>query len=221
MEEVERLAIERAKALFSVGYVNVQPHSGAQANMAVLLSLMKPKDPLLGMDLSHGGHLSHGSPKSFSGHLLSAFFYGVDREKERIDFQHLRQLARKCRPKVIIAGASAYPRTLDFAAFREMAEEAGAFLLADIAHIAGLVAAGIHPSPVPFAHAPPCCLGDPVRHPHSDGSRDEGGGDARNGSQDQSGLAGLERGTLQGEDRGASKRVMLSIPHLCGSTEEL
>ena len=149
MEEVERLAIERAKALFSVGYVNVQPHSGAQANMAVLLSLMKPKDPLLGMDLSHGGHLSHGSPKSFSGHLLSAFSYGVDREKERIDFQHLRQLARKCRPKVIIAGASAYPRTLDFAAFREMAEEAGAFLLADIAHIAGLVAAGIHPSPVP------------------------------------------------------------------------
>ena len=106
------------------------------------------------MDLSHGGHLSHGSPKSFSGHLFSAFSYGVDREKERIDFQHLRQLARKCRPKVIIAGASAYPRTLDFAAFREMAEEAGAFLLADIAHIAGLVAAGIHPSPVPFAHAP-------------------------------------------------------------------
>ena len=128
------------------------PTPGPRLIWRDLLSLMKPKDPLLGMDLSHGGHLSHGSPKSFSGHLLSAFFYGVDREKERIDFQHLRQLARKCRPKVIIAGASAYPRTLDFAAFREMAEEAGAFLLADIAHIAGLVAAGIHPSPVPFAH---------------------------------------------------------------------
>lgn len=152
VDEVERLAIERAKSLFGAEYVNVQPHSGTQANMGVLLSVMQPGDVLLGMDLSHGGHLSHGSPKSFSGQLFSPFFYGVDREREQIDMQEVTRMAREHRPKVVIAGASAYPRTLDFSAFREVAEEVGAYLLADIAHIAGLVAAGVHPSPVPFAH---------------------------------------------------------------------
>ena len=151
MDVVESLAIERAKQIFGAEHVNVQPHSGSQANMAVYFSVLKPGDPILGMDLAHGGHLTHGSRVSFSGILYRAFFYGVDRATERIDYDALRKLAEECRPRIIVAGASAYPRTLDFPKFQEIAKAVGAYLMVDIAHIAGLIAAGLHPSPVPYA----------------------------------------------------------------------
>lgn len=145
----ESLAIERAKEIFGAEHVNVQPHSGAQANMAVYQAVMEPGDTLLGMNLSHGGHLTHGSPVNFSGKLFKAHHYGVDRETERVDLEELRELALTHKPKLIVVGASAYPRTLDFEKFRHIADEAGCMLMADIAHIAGLVAAGLHPSPIP------------------------------------------------------------------------
>lgn len=145
----ESLAISRAKELFGAEHVNVQPHSGAQANMAVYQCVMEPGDTVLGMNLSHGGHLTHGSPVNFSGKLYNVFHYGVDRESERVDFEELRRLALEHRPRLIIVGASAYPRILDFDTFRMIADEAGSMLIADIAHIAGLVAAGLHPSPIP------------------------------------------------------------------------
>lgn len=145
----ESLAISRAKELFGAEHVNVQPHSGAQANMAVYQCVMEPGDTVLGMNLSHGGHLTHGSPVNFSGKLYNVFHYGVDRESERVDFEELRRLALEHRPRLIIVGASAYPRILDFETFRMIADEAGSMLIADIAHIAGLVAAGLHPSPIP------------------------------------------------------------------------
>ena len=151
MDVVESLAIERAKQIFGADHVNVQPHSGSQANMAVYFSVLKPGDPILGMDLAHGGHLTHGSRVSFSGILYRSFFYGVDRATERIDYDALRKLAEECRPRMIVAGASAYPRTLDFPKFQEIAKAVGAYLMVDIAHIAGLIAAGLHPSPVPYA----------------------------------------------------------------------
>jgi len=149
VDVVERLAIERAKALFGAEHVNVQPHSGSQANMAVYFSQLKPGDTMLTMDLTHGGHLTHGSPVNFSGKFFRVIHYGVRKEDERIDYEALLELARQERPQLIVAGYSAYPRELDFAAFRQAADEAGALLVADIAHFAGLVAAGIHPSPVP------------------------------------------------------------------------
>ena len=151
MDVVESLAIERAKQIFGADHVNVQPHSGSQANMAVYFSVLKPGDPILGMDLAHGGHLTHGSRVSFSGILYRSFFYGVDRATERIDYDALRKLAEECRPRMIVAGASAYPRTLDFPKFQEIAKAVGAYLMVDIAHIAGLIATGLHPSPVPYA----------------------------------------------------------------------
>jgi len=151
MDVVESLAIERAKQIFGAEHVNVQPHSGSQANMAAYFSVLKPGDPILGMDLAHGGHLTHGSRVSFSGILYRSFFYGVDRATERIDYDALRKLAEECRPRMIVAGASAYPRTLDFPKFQEIAKAVGAYLMVDIAHIAGLIAAGLHPSPVPYA----------------------------------------------------------------------
>jgi len=147
---VETLAIERAKQLFGAEHVNVQPHSGAQANMAVYFSVLQPGDTILGMNLSHGGHLSHGSPVNFSGRLYNAVFYGVDRKTETIDFNEAEAQAKKHRPKIIVVGASAYPRTIDFEPFREIANRVGACIMADIAHIAGLVATGIHPTPVPI-----------------------------------------------------------------------
>lgn len=147
----ESLAISRAKEIFGADHVNVQPHSGAQANMAVYLSVLKPGDTLLGMNLSHGGHLTHGSPVNFSGQLYNVFHYGVDKETEQVDFEELRRLALEHKPKLIIVGASAYPRILDFEKFREIADEAGCMLMADIAHIAGLIAAGLHPSPIPHS----------------------------------------------------------------------
>jgi len=147
----ERLAVERAKLLFDADHANVQPHSGTQANMQAYFSLLEPGDTILGLNLAHGGHLSHGHPVNFSGRYFKTAFYGVERETGTIDYDQLRASAIASRPKLIIAGASAYPRTLDFARFAAVAEEVGAMLLADIAHIAGLVAAGLHPSPVPHA----------------------------------------------------------------------
>ncbi len=148
VDEVEILAVERAKRLFGAEYVNVQPHSGSQANMAVYLSVLKPGDLILGMDLSHGGHLTHGSPVSFSGMIYRSISYGLDQKSQRIDYNQVRDLAKAHKPKIIIAGASAYPRRIDFHHFSEIASETGAYLMADMAHIAGLVAVGLHPSPV-------------------------------------------------------------------------
>lgn len=148
---VEQLAIDRAKELFGAEHANVQPHSGSQANVAVYLALLKPGDTILGMDLSHGGHLTHGSRASISGKYFNSCFYGVDPETERIDYEKAMQIAGECKPKLIIAGASAYSRFIDFAKMREIADEVGAYLMVDMAHIGGLVAAGVHPSPVPYA----------------------------------------------------------------------
>ncbi|MBI5740809.1 MAG: serine hydroxymethyltransferase [Nitrospirae bacterium] len=148
---VESLAIERAKKLFGVEHVNVQPHSGTQANMAVYFSVLKPKDKILGLSLSHGGHLSHGVQVNFSGMLYKTYSYGVDKKTGLIDYDEVRKLAKKHKPKILLAGASAYSRTIDFKALSGTAKEVGAYFLADIAHIAGLVATGNHPSPVPYA----------------------------------------------------------------------
>lgn len=147
---VERLAIERTKKLFGAEHVNVQPHSGSQANMAVFLSFLQPGDTILGMSLNHGGHLSHGTPVNFSGMLYRGVTYGVNRDGF-IDYDEVRRIALEHRPKIIIAGASAYSRIIDFKAFSDIASEVGAYFMADIAHIAGLIAAGLHPSPVPYA----------------------------------------------------------------------
>lgn len=148
---VENLAIERAKKLFGCEYVNVQPHSGAQANMAVFQAFLKPGDTFMGMNLDHGGHLTHGSPANFSGKVFHCVPYGVN-EEGFIDYDKVREIALECKPKLIVAGASAYCRTIDFKRFREIADEVGAYLMVDMAHIAGLVAAGLHPSPIPYAH---------------------------------------------------------------------
>ncbi len=152
VDVAEDLARDRVCELFSAGYANVQPHSGSQANMAVYFALAKPGDAILGMDLSHGGHLTHGSPVNFSGKLFNVAFYGVDRETETIDYDNVLEQARKHQPRIIIAGASAYPRTIDFARFRAIADEVGAYLVVDMAHIAGLIAAGVHPSCIEHAH---------------------------------------------------------------------
>ena len=148
---VEQLAIDRAKKLFGAEHANVQPHSGSQANVAVYLALLKPGDTILGMDLSHGGHLTHGSKASISGKYFNACFYGVDPETEMIDYEKAMQIAGECKPKIIMGGASAYSRIIDFKKMREIADEVGAYLMVDMAHIGGLVAAGVHPSPVPYA----------------------------------------------------------------------
>lgn len=148
---VEDLARERAKQIFGAEHVNVQPHSGAQANMAVYFSVLEPGDTVLGMNLAHGGHLTHGSPVNFSGILYQFVEYGVDKETEYIDYDEVRKKALEHKPKLIVAGASAYPRAIDFAKFREIADEVGAYLMVDMAHIAGLVAAGLHENPVPYA----------------------------------------------------------------------
>ena len=151
VDEVEEIARKRACALFGAEHANVQPHSGANANLAVFFALLKPGDTVLSMNLSEGGHLSHGSPVNISGSYFNIVPYGVDAETHRIDYDEVLRLAKECRPKLILAGASAYPRVIDFAKFREIADEVGAYLLVDMAHIAGLVAAGVHPSPVPYA----------------------------------------------------------------------
>ena len=151
VDEVETLAIERAKKLFGAEYANVQPHSGAQANMAVFFALLQPGDTVMGMNLNDGGHLTHGSPVNMSGKYFNIVAYGVDKETETIDYDALQKQAEECKPKLIVAGASAYARTLDFPRLSEIAHGVGAYLMVDIAHIAGLVAAGEHPSPVPYA----------------------------------------------------------------------
>jgi glycine hydroxymethyltransferase len=148
----EQLAIERAKKLFNAEHANVQPHSGTQANMAVYFSVLQPGDTILAMRLDHGGHLSHGSPVNFAGKFFKVVYYGVSPETETLDYDQIRELAREHRPKIIVCGYSAYPRRIDFKAFREIADEVGAYLLADIAHIAGLVVSNEHPSPIPYAH---------------------------------------------------------------------
>jgi glycine hydroxymethyltransferase len=150
-DEVERLAQKRAKKLFNVEHVNVQPHSGTQANMAVYFAMLQPGDTIMGMSLPHGGHLSHGSPVNFTGKLYKTVFYGVNKETGYIDMEEVRRLANEHKPKIIITGASAYPRIIDFKAFAEIAKEVGAYLMADIAHIAGLIVTGLHPSPVPYS----------------------------------------------------------------------
>lgn len=151
VDEAESLAIARAKELFAADHANVQPHSGTQANMTVYLAVLKPGDSYLGMNLAHGGHLSMGSPVNFSGMLYRVIPYGVSEQTETIDYDELERLAKEQRPKLIVAGASAYPRIIDYARFREIADEIGALFMVDMAHIAGLVAAGLHPSPVPYA----------------------------------------------------------------------
>ena len=148
----EDIARKRACQLFGCNFANVQPHSGANANLAVFFALAQPGDTILGMNLAHGGHLSHGSPVNISGKYFNVVPYGLDDEKETIDYDKLLETAKACRPKIIIAGASAYPRIIDFARFRQVADEVGAYLMVDMAHIAGLVAAGVHPSPIPHAH---------------------------------------------------------------------
>jgi len=149
---VERLAIERAKQLFGAEHANVQPHSGANANLGVYFAAIKPGDTVLGMNLSHGGHLTHGSPVNISGMYFNFIAYGVDPKNEIINYDEVLSIAKKCSPKLIVAGASAYPRIIDFKRFRDIADEVGALLMVDMAHIAGLVSAGLHPSPVPYAH---------------------------------------------------------------------
>ncbi len=151
VDEVEEIARERAKKLFQAEHVNVQPHSGSQANMGVYMSILEPGDTVLGMNLTAGGHLTHGHPLNFSGTLYRFVDYGVTREDEQIDYEEVRRIALKEKPKLIVAGASAYSRTIDFAKFREIADEAGAYFMVDMAHIAGLVAAGLHPNPAPYA----------------------------------------------------------------------
>ena len=151
VDVVENIAIERAKELFGAGYANVQPHSGAQANMAVFFALLEPGDTVLSMSLAHGGHLSHGSPVNMSGKYWNIVPYGVSETENVIDYEEVRRLALECKPKLILAGASAYPRIIDFEKFSAIAKEVGAYLMVDMAHIAGLVAAGVHPSPIPYA----------------------------------------------------------------------
>ncbi len=151
VDEVEDLARERLKKLFAAEHANVQPHSGSQANMAVYMSVLQTGDTILGMDLSHGGHLTHGSPVNFSGKLYNFISYGVDKETETIDYDQLKKIALENRPKMIVSGASAYPRIIDFEKIREICDEIDAYMMVDMAHIAGLVATGLHPSPVPYA----------------------------------------------------------------------
>ncbi|HDK7174717.1 TPA: serine hydroxymethyltransferase [Clostridium botulinum] len=151
VDEVEDLARERLKELFGAEHANVQPHSGSQANMAVYMSVLQPGDTILGMDLSHGGHLTHGSPVNFSGKLYNFISYGVDKETETIDYELLKKIALENKPKMIVSGASAYPRIIDFQKIREICDEVDAYMMVDMAHIAGLVATGLHPSPVPYA----------------------------------------------------------------------
>jgi glycine hydroxymethyltransferase len=181
VDVAENLARERAKALFGADHANVQPHSGSQANMAVYFSLLKPGDAILGMDLAHGGHLTHGAPVSFSGKMYKVARYGVNRETERIDYDELARIARESRPRLIIAGASAYCRVLDFERFRKIADEVGAYLVVDMAHIAGLVATGLHPSPIKFAHFTTTTTHKTLRGPRGgmvligkDGENDQG-----------------------------------------------
>ena len=167
VDVAESLAIERAKSLFGADHVNVQPHSGTQANIAAYLALLKPGDRIMGMKLSHGGHLTHGAPASFSGKWYKFFHYGVARETERLDYDYIEELARRHKPKLIVAGASSYPRSIDFERFRRIADTTGSYLVVDMAHIAGLVAANLHPSPVLYADVVTSSTHKTLRGPRS------------------------------------------------------
>jgi glycine hydroxymethyltransferase len=167
VDAVERLAIERAKALFGAEHVNVQPHSGSQANFAAYFAVLQPGDKILAMNLAHGGHLTHGSPVNFSGQLFQVIPYGVDPKTERLDYDQVRRLAQEHRPRMIVAGATAYPRHFDFPRLREIADEVGAYLLVDMAHFAGLVAGKVHPDPVPYAHLVTSTTHKTLRGPRS------------------------------------------------------
>ena len=167
VDEVERLAIDRAKELFGAAWANVQPHSGSTANFVIYHTVLEPGDTLMGMDLSHGGHLTHGSPVNLSGILYNVVSYGVDKETERIDYDAARMKAREHKPKLIICGATAYSREIDFARFRSIADEVGATLLADVSHISGLIAGGVHPSPLPHAHVTMTTTHKSLRGPRS------------------------------------------------------
>ena len=181
VDMAENLARDRAKALFGADHANVQPHSGSQANMGVYFAAIKPGDTILGMNLAHGGHLTHGAPVSFSGKLYKVVHYGVDKDSERIDYDELARIAREAKPRIIVAGASAYARILDFERFRKIADEVGAYLMVDMAHIAGLVAAGLHPSPIKLAHFTTTTTHKTLRGPRGgmifvgkDGENDQG-----------------------------------------------
>jgi len=167
VDKVEQLAIDRAKELFNCAWANVQPHSGSTANAIIYATLLEPGDLIMGLDLNHGGHLTHGSPVNFSGTLYSVVSYGVDKETERINMETVRQIAVENKPKLIICGATAYSRTIDFAAFRAIADEVGAYLLADVSHISGLIAGGEHPSPIPHAHVVMTTTHKSLRGPRS------------------------------------------------------
>ena len=167
VDMAERLVRKRAKALFGCEHVNAQPHAGAQANMAVYMALISPGDTMLGMNLSHGGHLTHGHPLNFSGKYFTVVPYGVSKDDEQIDYEELRKLAREHKPKLIMAGASAYPRITHYDKFREIADEVGAYLVADIAHIAGLIIAGLHPNPIPHCHVVTTTIHKTLRGPRS------------------------------------------------------
>lgn len=167
VDKIEQLAIDRAKQLFGAAHANVQPHSGAQANFAVFLTLLEPGDKIMGMDLSHGGHLTHGSPVNVSGKWFKVSHYGVSEQTEQLDYDQIRELALRERPKLLICGYSAYPRVIDFEKFRSIADEVGAYLLADIAHIAGLVASGLHPDPIPHCHVVTTTTHKTLRGPRS------------------------------------------------------
>ncbi len=167
VDKIEQLAIDRAKQLFGAAHANVQPHSGAQANFAVFLTLLQPGDKIMGMDLSHGGHLTHGSPVNVSGKWFQVSHYGVNKETEQLDYEQIREQALRERPKLLICGYSAYPRVIDFEKFRSIADEVGAYLLADIAHIAGLVASGLHPNPIPYCDVVTTTTHKTLRGPRS------------------------------------------------------
>ncbi len=167
VDQVEQLAIDRAKQMFGCEHVNVQPHSGSQANMACYMAVLNPGDTILSLDLAHGGHLTHGLKANFSGKLYNVVHYGVSREKEVFDYDEILRLAKECKPRMVVTGASAYPRTIDFAAFGRIAKEVGAYHMADIAHIAGLVAVGLHPSPVPHADFVTTTVHKTLRGPRS------------------------------------------------------
>ena len=167
VDKIEQLAIDRAKELFGAAHANVQPHSGAQANFAVFLTLLQPGDKIMGMDLSHGGHLTHGSPVNVSGKWFQVSHYGVNKETEELDYEQIREQALRERPKLLICGYSAYPRVIDFEKFRSIADEVGAYLLADIAHIAGLVASGLHPNPIPYCDVVTTTTHKTLRGPRS------------------------------------------------------
>ena len=228
VDTVEDLAIQRCKQIFGAEHVNVQPHSGSQANMAAYLSVLKPGDTILGMDLAQGGHLTHGSKVNFSGMIFRAFSYGVDRQTETIDYEAVQKLAEECRPRMIVVGASAYARTLDFPKFQAIAQSVGAYLMVDIAHIAGLIAAGLHPNPIPHADFVTTTTHKTLqaRSAHAAGRRRDAVGDAVEALGEDARDGGLADAARAGEQEGvmhptlreciAQRHAHVLLPHQLG-----